>query len=742
LQISHARRKANPDVPPPKAKLMAAYYEKLTTLFWVSENYLFHAFAWYKYYTLCKEYNRGMSDKMKSMQASAVLLAALCIPSTNSNGGVDQHGISSTMEDDIVKQKMARMATLLGFHTRNPTREALLIEIRSKNIISQVPQYLRDLYYLLEDNSDPLVMVDKAHPLLEDLKKEMGSTTTTDSEEDNEDVEDTTLARYVKPLTSVLLLKLLVNLSSAYHTVSTDHLKKLTAGLDMSFEHVEKAIVLFTQSKTLSVRIDHRAGCLRFGDAQLESDVMRSQLTVLSKQLEAVCRILTPPDQSKSLERRATVYQEVRSNLVSEHEGILERKNFIEKRKETTERVAQGKVVEEARVKAEKEAARKAEEQNRVVREQRLRELDKQRDIQKELDNQEKKRFLVAMGKTADEIAGEDLAKIDTTILQKEHQEKINKKRDEAERKTKDAAKKLDYLVRAIRIEELPLIKTKYEEKTQNDKERYEAESLETAKKAKQQWEADVKDKAVLEEHGIFDYFAEFEEAVMAGRKAKHQELCIKADTEAEQAAEKAKFGRARKRKSEEAKRYAEEEARYQEEEQQKKNEEEKRQRDELKREREIKEEERRQAENKRMDDEQKKKDSSRAGPSKYQPPSRRGGGGEDRNNRFNDAGGSSYPGGGRYEGRSGGGGGGGGERRQFSGDRDGGGGGGGERRQFSGDRDGGGGGGERRQFSGDRDGGGGGGGGERRQFSGDRGGGGRDNDRSAGGSGGPPRKW
>jgi translation initiation factor 3 subunit A len=752
LQISHARRKANPDVPPPKAKLMAAYYEKLTTLFWVSENYLFHAFAWYKYYTLCKEYNRGMSEKMKSMQASAVLLAALCIPSTNHSGGSadKQHGISSTMEDDIVKQKMARMATLLGFHTRNPTREALLIEIRSKNIIAQVPQYLRDLYYLLEDNSDPLVMVEQAHPLLEDLKKELGSTTTTDSEEDNEDVEDTTLARYVKPLTSVLLLKLLVNLASAYHTVSTDHLKKLTAGLDMSFEHVEKAIVLFTQSKTLSVRIDHRAGCLRFGDAQLESDVMRSQLTVLSKQLEAVCRILKPPDQSKSLERRAKVYQEVRSNLVSEHEAILERKNFIEKRKETTERVAQDKVREEARIKAEKETARKAEEQNRVVREQRLREIEKQRDIQKELDNQEKKRFLVAMGKKADEITGEELAKIDTDALQKEHQEKINKKREESERKTRDAAKKLDYLVRAIRIEELPLIKKKYEEKTKKDRERNEADSLETAKKAKLQWEADVKDKAVLEEHGIFDYFAEFEEAVMVGRRAKHQELCIQADTDAELAAEKAKFDRARKRKSDESKRFAEEEAHRKEEEEQEKLEDQKRERDELKREREAKEDERRQAENKRMDDERKKSETTRAGPSKYTPPSRRGGGGEDRPNRFGDAGGSAYPGGGRYEGRSGGGdgGGGGGGRRNFSGDRDGGGGGGdgGGRRNFSGDRGGGdgGGGGGRQNFSGDRGGGDGGGGG-RQNFSGDRGGGdggggGRQNFSGDRGGGGAPR--
>jgi len=133
-------------------------------LFWVSENHLFHGFAWYKYYTLCKEFNRGMSDDMKRMQASAVLLAALCIPPTPNNSGTGaeskQHGIRSTIEDDIVKQKMARMATLLGFHTRNPTREALLTEIRSKNILEQVPQYLRDLYVLLEETSDPLIMVE------------------------------------------------------------------------------------------------------------------------------------------------------------------------------------------------------------------------------------------------------------------------------------------------------------------------------------------------------------------------------------------------------------------------------------------------------------------------------------------------------------------------------------------------------------------------------------------------------
>jgi translation initiation factor 3 subunit A len=692
LQISQARRKVNPDVPPPKAKLMASYYEKLTTLFWVSENYLFHAFAWYKYYSLCKEYNaRGMSAEMKQMQASAVLLAALCIPTIPEQSGVttnQQHGITSTVEDDIVQQKMARMATLLGFHTRNPTRQALLAEIKSKNILAQVPQYLRDLYYLLEENSDPLIMVQQAQPLLEQLKKEVGNTTTTD--EHNDDVHDTTLGRYVTPLANVLLLKLVVNLTNAYHTVSMDFLKKLTAGLDMSFEQVEKSIVLFTQSKTLSVRVDHRAGCLRFGNTQLESDAMRSQLTVLAKQLQAVStHVLVIPQAISKAEQEAiqaavkaeeerhhAVYASVRAQLPAEHENVLRRKFLIEQRKERDELEAQNKIREEQRIKAEEEAARKKEDEARISREKRLREQEKQRKIQQEMENREKIRFLAAMNKNTEDFSEEQLAAIDTEALQREHQEKINKKKEEAERKTREAAKKLDYLVRAIRIEELPVIKQKYEDKIKKDRERYEQETIEKVKMAKVQWEADVTDKAILEEHGVFECMAEFEAVVMKGRKVQYDDICAQANRDAEVEAERAKLHRARKRKEDEAKRIADEEKRRKEEEANQKLEEQNRLKEKARLEKEAKEEEHRQAEVRRMDEERRKKEAaeppaprgsvgggSGGGNSRYVPPSKRGGagdsggggggGGDRARPRF---GGSEYPGGGRYQGGGGGG--------------------------------------------------------------------------------------
>ena len=706
LQISHARRKQNPDLPPPKAKLMAAYYEKLTTLFWVSQNYLFHAFAWYKYHALCKEYNRGMSDELRRTQGSAVLLAALCIPSLPHRPATDaatsttglsnmsspmQSGATGRFDDRVMQEKMARMATLLGFHTSNPTREALLEEIKSRGIFDQVPEYLQQLYYLIEEDSDPLVLVEKAKPLLEQLAAEVDTTATADDGAGEEaSAEDSILGRYVKPLTSVLLLKLLLNLSSAYHTVKIDHLKQLTSGLQgMTFEHVEKAIVLFTQThKGLVVRIDHRAGCLRFGDAQLESDAMRSQLTVLAQQLESVSQILQPNKAAMSgtsTQDRAMLYQTIRHTREADHAAILERKALIEKRKEEAEILVQQQVREEQQKKAAEEHARKVEEERRIQREQRLREQEKEKKIQQEIEETKKKQLLKAMGHDTATMTQEEMAQKDIEKLQKEHADKLNKKREEAERKTKEIAKRLDYLVRAIRIEELPLVKSRYEEKVKQDREQHEQELMEKAQRAKAQWEDDVKDKAALSSLNVFEHMADFEAKVMESRRLQHVVICREADQLAEVEAEKGKIARARRRKQDEARRKADEEARLKKEEEERQAEEARRKREEARREKEAKEAERRQAEEARMAEERERKErqnqSAPARPSKdldsagnsgggggrYVPPSRRGagggggggsGGGGDR--RFDDRGGGSrfgggdrYEGGGRYEGRS-----------------------------------------------------------------------------------------
>lgn len=652
LQISHMQARRNPNASPPKAKLMATYYEKLTDLFWVSENYLFHSFAWYKYYTLCREYNKSMSDEQKSLMASTVLLAALCIPDTETSLGKQKENSSSnrknnmsrTSQDETNEKKTTRMATLLGFHTTHPTRSALLEELSSRNILDEVPKYLRDLYKLLEESSDPLVMVATARPQLDRLKKE--TSVSSSSEEKKEESEESLhpLAQYVKPLTNVLLQKLLFNLSAAYHTVSLKHLRTLTDELGLTFEDVEKAIVLSTQyNKSFSVRIDHREKCLRFGGSDLESEEMRGQLITLSRQLLQVSKHIdsttdvSPEDKKSRLaesEKSKQLYDFIRENIVSEHKGVLDRKNEIEKRKEEVERLAQEKIREEMRLKAEKEAANKAEEQRRLAREQKLREKEKIQKVQKEMEQLEKKKYLTAMGKNTEDMNEKELEAVDTAKLMKEHAAAAMKKKEAAERKLREAAKKLDYTVRAIRIEELPLIKKQYEEKVSSDKERYEKDIVEKRAKAKAQWEKDEQEKKRLEEFSIFNYGAEFEKISMSRRKKIHKGLCEEADKEAEKEAEERKRERAFKRKNDEAKAKAEEEARLKAEEEKRKIEEEKARREEERKAKAAEDEKRRQAEASRLEEERRKRESSTSAKSRGLGDAfsaRRGGGTGDR---------------------------------------------------------------------------------------------------------------
>jgi hypothetical protein len=63
-----------------KAQLMATYYEKLAQIFWVSSNYLFHAYAYYRYYSLCRTFKKSLTQGEIAPMASKLLLATLAIP--------------------------------------------------------------------------------------------------------------------------------------------------------------------------------------------------------------------------------------------------------------------------------------------------------------------------------------------------------------------------------------------------------------------------------------------------------------------------------------------------------------------------------------------------------------------------------------------------------------------------------------------------------------------------------------
>jgi translation initiation factor 3 subunit A len=108
----------------PRPAMMANYYEKLTKIFLMSGNALYHAAAWSRYYGIVTSIGGKSEDEMSRL-AGQVLVSALAVP------------VGSHAEDmEELKGKNLRLTALLGL-TRMPTRSGLLKDaVRDHNIFS------------------------------------------------------------------------------------------------------------------------------------------------------------------------------------------------------------------------------------------------------------------------------------------------------------------------------------------------------------------------------------------------------------------------------------------------------------------------------------------------------------------------------------------------------------------------------------------------------------------------------
>ena len=94
----------------PKSSLLMVYYSKLTEIFWISSSHLYHAYAWFKLFSLQKNFNKNLSQKDLQLIASSVVLAALSVPP------FDRSQSASHMELENEKERNLRMANLIGFN--------------------------------------------------------------------------------------------------------------------------------------------------------------------------------------------------------------------------------------------------------------------------------------------------------------------------------------------------------------------------------------------------------------------------------------------------------------------------------------------------------------------------------------------------------------------------------------------------------------------------------------------------
>ena len=534
----------------PNPKMMATYFAKLTKVFWVSENYLYHAYAWYKLFNLSKTYNRNLTPEDLKAMASTVLLSAVAIPPYESRTAATP----SNQELDNAKERDVRMATLLGYTLdpkRDPrevlSRKALLSELISKGILSLVSTEARQVWALFEKEFHPLDMCKHAQKVFATLSPEAVQLSAASP------IPTIEFDQFLPRMRSLAVVRMLQQSSQVYQTMKLETLQQVVPFLE--FSQVERILVDATKGGAVAVRLDHQNKCVRFEGDQLESDNIKNHLVAMAQKLKKGMQMMYPEAPAASLASRTNT-AELLSKVENEHKMALARKVIIERRKEEQERILQEqeRVLEEARVAAQR--LHEETEAKRLEEERRTREAMR---IRQEMEEKEKEEALALLaeaekrnlgkGKKGFKIKLEDGQKLDKRTLMEDAIKEQIKERQEMERKLVRLAKSMDHLERAKREEEVPLIEAAYKEKMVEDEKFHKELQQQNAEKHRKAWETAVEEKKRLSKmtaekdafsEAIVSRRSEEFEALRVAREEKINELRIVRKNEREVARRRA----------------------------------------------------------------------------------------------------------------------------------------------------------------------------------------------------------
>lgn len=587
---------------PARNIMMANYFEKLSTIFLVSENYLFHAAALSRYYTLLrgsahavsinqssKKDNPVVTETEISNTASFAILSALSIPviSTSRSRGalVDM--------DEARKNKNQRLTNLLGL-SNPPTRASLFKEVINKGLLQRARPEIRDLYNILEVDFHPLSICKKIAPIL----AKIGA--------------DSETSKYVLPLQQVILTRLFQQLSQVYESVQLKFvldLAQFPEPFGVTSGTIEKFIMNGCKKGDLAIRVDHAAAVITFdsdvfsaakalhpgsgaGSAETEAtvqrlqstpaEIVRSQLTRLAKTLFVTCQYVDPTFSEDQRKARAVALQRAEAGAGKEHLETLERRAVIESKKRAASTALAAKTKEEEQRKKMKAQEQREAESVRLREQEKDRETRRLREQQLKVQREEAEKQIIELkqGMKGIDLSDLNVDDLDTGRIRAMKLAALEREKNDLNERLRVTGKRIDHLERAFRREEMKHLPEDYDKQRKLDVEEYETMKTQTLQEAEEKHTMDVSLKRRLTR--LVPVYEEYRENVRQQRHAefeKRRKTAVKEleqkkqarvkefrERKAREQSEKEERERAEQEASEQAEREAEEETAKEEE--------------------------------------------------------------------------------------------------------------------------------------------------------------------------------
>ncbi|KAA0157215.1 hypothetical protein FNF29_00567 [Cafeteria roenbergensis] len=468
----------------PDPAFMAAYYDRLAAVFWVSENFLFHAYACYRRCLVNAE-----GDDAEEL-ATRALLASVVIPRFAKGGDAE----ADALEGDSERDTKARLAALLAFSS-TPSRASLMEDIRSSDLVEAASPAARDLFRVLEESFAPLDLSAKVAAAMDTVMGASAAAAAAAAASDaavsgalsssaaaaagavsSADVMrggDFTLGTYRRRISEQAVMRQVTQLSRAYSTISLKALFDMLAPLGLARTDAEHLIISAVRARALDLRVDHRTGVCRFARDEFHGAALRSHLATLGRRLQSAVALAAESAPSlaederfaaaagltlKDSARRTDVFATARKALPAVHEASTNRAQAIRKFRDD---VASAKAVKELQARL----ALAQEEQEIQARRARLEEeaaAQRAKQLAKEEEERRRRQEVADLLKQLEAIGvteahgiepGED-AKEAITRLLREKAEAEARRQKELKRSIDERLRRLDYYTRATRAVE------------------------------------------------------------------------------------------------------------------------------------------------------------------------------------------------------------------------------------------------------------------------------------------------
>lgn len=526
---------------PAKPIMMSNYFQKLSTIFLVGENYLFHSAALNRYYNLLrssaavvasgqtsKKDHPTVTDADLAKNASFVVLSALAIPvisTTRSRGAMAD-------VDEARKNKNQRLTNLLALQGQ-PTRSSIFKDIQAKGLLKRARPEIRELYNILEVDFHPLSICQKISPIL----AQVGA--------------DPEMGKYVLPLQQVILTRLFQQLTQVYESVDLKFvldLAQFPEPFNVEKATIEKFIMNGCKKGDLGIRIDHATGVLTFdsdvfssakamhpgagaGSAEADAssvqrlqstpaEIVRTQLTRLAKTLFVTCQYVDPTFSEDQRKNRAAALQRAEVGAEKEHLDTLARKEVIEKKKvAAVQAAAQKKKDEETRSKIKAQELEQAE-QRRIADQNRERDQRRMKQEQQKVQQEEVAKQLKELqeGKVKVDVSSLDISELDSQRIRAMKIQALEKEKTDLTERLRVTGKRNDHLERAFRKEEIKHLPEDYARQRETDLAEYEASKTQTLRESEEKHAEAVELKGRLSR--LVDSYGDFRDKVRTERQA------------------------------------------------------------------------------------------------------------------------------------------------------------------------------------------------------------------------------